>query len=359
MPQLKPYEKYEIVAIGGTKNFLTNVNTEKYIIHTSGAVVLAGNVTITDDGAGLEGMEFPILYNGNVTLGAFTLTIFGYSLTSAQALAGNLELTAYNIGGAYVTTAKTSANSAQIETGDLANLAVTTAKIDNLGVTSGKLAASAVIAGKINAGAIVNADINAAAAVAYTKLALTGTIVNADISAIAVIAVSKLEAMTDGQVIVGLTGAPSTPVIRTLSADSTIANTGALTIAANAVTASKAATSLTDFEIGVDVSFETGSVGGNFSAILPCNCTILSISGTVTFLIEATNNGTVTPNINGVPITGGLTTFTAGDALNQDRSATAITANNTGTTGQELNLVTAKVTAGGTARMTVQCRRTN
>jgi len=41
-------------------------------------------------------------------------------------------------------------------------------------------------------GSIVNADINASAAIAYSKLALTGAIVNADVSASAAIAYSKL-----------------------------------------------------------------------------------------------------------------------------------------------------------------------
>ena len=44
----------------------------------------------------------------------------------------------------------------------------------------------------IGSGVIVNADINASAAIAYSKLALTGSIVNADVSASAAIAYSKL-----------------------------------------------------------------------------------------------------------------------------------------------------------------------
>lgn len=44
----------------------------------------------------------------------------------------------------------------------------------------------------LNAVAIVNADISASAAIAYSKLSLTGSIVNADISASAAIAASKI-----------------------------------------------------------------------------------------------------------------------------------------------------------------------
>ena len=53
--------------------------------------------------------------------------------------------------------------------------------------------AAAIAYSKLNlSGSVVNADINAAAAIAYSKLALTGTIVNADVSAAAAIAYSKL-----------------------------------------------------------------------------------------------------------------------------------------------------------------------
>lgn len=48
---------------------------------------------------------------------------------------------------------------------------------------------------------IANAQIKAAAAIAYSKLNLTGTIVNADVNASAAIAVSKLAAGSSGQVI--------------------------------------------------------------------------------------------------------------------------------------------------------------
>jgi len=58
-------------------------------------------------------------------------------------------------------------------------------------------AAAAIAYSKLNlAGAIVNADIGAAAAIAYSKLNLTGTLVNADVNAAAAIAYSKLNLAT-------------------------------------------------------------------------------------------------------------------------------------------------------------------
>lgn len=54
-------------------------------------------------------------------------------------------------------------------------------------------AAAAIAYSKLNlSGSIVNADVNAAAAIAYSKLNLSGSIVNADVNAAAAIAYSKL-----------------------------------------------------------------------------------------------------------------------------------------------------------------------
>lgn len=64
-------------------------------------------------------------------------------------------------------------------------------------------AAAAIAYSKLNlSGSIVNADINAAAAIAYSKLSLTGSIVNADIGGAAAIAYSKLAALTASRALV-------------------------------------------------------------------------------------------------------------------------------------------------------------
>ena len=78
--------------------------------------------------------------------------------------------------------------------------------ITNAGITS------------IQPGVIVNADVNASAAIAYSKLNLTGMIVNNDISASASIVYSKL-ALTNS--IVGTDINPSAAIVATsLSASS-------------------------------------------------------------------------------------------------------------------------------------------
>lgn len=69
-----------------------------------------------------------------------------------------------------------------------------TADIRSDSITNAMINSAAAIAYSKLAltGSIVNADINASAAIAYSKLALTGSIVNADINASAAIAYSKL-----------------------------------------------------------------------------------------------------------------------------------------------------------------------
>lgn len=64
-------------------------------------------------------------------------------------------------------------------------------------------AAAAIAYSKLNlSGSIVNADVSAAAAIAYSKLALSGSIVNADIAAGAAIAFSKMAPLTVSRALV-------------------------------------------------------------------------------------------------------------------------------------------------------------
>lgn len=74
-------------------------------------------------------------------------------------------------------------------------IATNALQLKALGITNSHISGSAAIAYSKLAltGSIVNADINASAAIAYSKLNLAGSIVNADISASAAIAYSKLD----------------------------------------------------------------------------------------------------------------------------------------------------------------------
>ena len=68
-------------------------------------------------------------------------------------------------------------------------------------------ASAAIAYSKLNlSGSIVNADVNASAAIAYSKLNLSSSIVNADVSASAAIARSKIAAGTADHVVINATG---------------------------------------------------------------------------------------------------------------------------------------------------------
>lgn len=82
-------------------------------------------------------------------------------------------------------------------------------------------------------GNIDNTNISASAAIAYSKLNLSGSIVNADINSSAAIAFSKLASLTDGNILVG--NGSNVPASVAVSGDITIDNTGAVTIANDAV----------------------------------------------------------------------------------------------------------------------------
>ena len=124
-----------------------------------------------------------------------------------------------------VTTAKIT--DANVTAAKLATDSVTTAKIVDSNVTTAKIADSAITSAKIADGTIVNADINSAAAIAYSKLNLTGsitssdivdgTIVNADINSAAAIDKTKISGTA-------ITAGDTGTVTSTMIADGTIVN---------------------------------------------------------------------------------------------------------------------------------------
>jgi hypothetical protein len=81
-----------------------------------------------------------------------------------------------------------------VTTGTTRTITMPDADVDLGNLTNSNISASAAIAySKLNlTGSVVNADISASAAIAYSKLNLSGSIVNADVSASAAIAYSKL-----------------------------------------------------------------------------------------------------------------------------------------------------------------------
>jgi len=131
---------------------------------------------------------------------------------------------------------------------------------------------------------------------------------------------------------------------------------GTSNIIANAVTIGKLETKANKFSITVPVSFESGEQSEN-SIIMPFDGTLTSVRYVVTKAIAATDNGTITPLVNGVATTPANITLTASTVINTTLDTT-ITAGNTFTAGQVIKMTTAKTTAGGKLLLTLSFTRT-
>lgn len=120
-----------------------------------------------------------LTYNGIVVASTSGLAILGTTNQITASLAG---------GGVTLSTPQ---DIAAVSTPTFAGLTLT--------AFSGVVKASA---GVLSASTLVNADVSSSAAIAYSKLALSGSIVNADVNTSAAIAVSKLAALTISRALV-------------------------------------------------------------------------------------------------------------------------------------------------------------
>jgi len=85
---------------GGTVTLLTGTN--KVTQHFIGTVTLSSSYTITAGGFPSNGDRFEIVWSAVCTLGVNSVTIFGISLDSIQALSGNVTVVATYNGSAWI-----------------------------------------------------------------------------------------------------------------------------------------------------------------------------------------------------------------------------------------------------------------
>ncbi len=116
--------------------------------------------------------------------------------------------------------------SAEIIVGSVSNIPTAVAVTGDIGISNAGVTS-------ITAGAIVNADVNASAAIAYSKLDLSGNIVNADISGSAAIAFDKLATLTSANILVGNVSNVATSVA--VTGDIGISNTGVTSISSGVI----------------------------------------------------------------------------------------------------------------------------
>lgn len=220
----------------------------------------------------------------------------------------------------------TSVADLSISTAKIQLLAITTALINDLAVTEGKIGALAVSTEKIQLLAITTALLN--------DLAVT----EGKIGALAV----------------------STSKIQLLAITTALLNDLAVTtgkIADANVTLAKLELKLLIKTRDVPVSFETGEQGDN-KIRFPYACTVTGIYAGVTKALSGTDNATITPKNNaGTTMTGGVVTLTASSAIGTGFTSTP-TANNTFVIGDILTLTGAKTTVAGKSLVTIELVKT-
>ena len=202
MPLSQQLLPIEIPDAGATVTLEGLRTIDLYVIELTQTGTMSGNTSITGDGFTTTGCVYNIEFPGGMTLGAQTCTIFGKALTAQQALTPCRIVARYD-GAAYQTQIYTDwSTSNNVTTAQILADAVVTSKILDANVTWAKL--QALARGSTLRGSATN--IVEALALASGRFPLgDGTDVTAGV----------------------------------MSADATLAGTGALTIANNAITNAK------------------------------------------------------------------------------------------------------------------------
>jgi hypothetical protein len=176
------------------------------------------------------------------------------------------------------------------------------------------------------------------------------------------VTLAKMAGQTDGKVYVGDTALGVVSVA--MSGDATIAKTGALTIANDAITTAKIldanvtpaklSASSNKGQFAVQLEFDEAAKIGVIKYQICSTCTIDGIYATVN-RVPATDTATVIPkNHGGVAMTGGQIDITTALALGNIVSVTP-TVNNTFTAGEQMTLETSKTTAEACTITVVVC----
>lgn len=317
---------------------------------TGAAVAEGDEITNTKMNLKLE-----IIIDADVDAGAAIAWTKTAGLASAHILVGSAGAVAVDVamsGDILIDNAgATSFNGAVIVTGDIAaDAAIAWTQMAALAAanilvgSAGGVATAVAITGDIT---IDNAGLVAIAGLA---------IIDADVNAAAAIAWSKMAALADGHILVGSAGTVPTDVA--MSGDATLINTGAVTIAANAVTIAKVEDALLADTLGPFVmSFETDDYPCVTKLYFNHKVTINKIRSIVFNAIEATNNATIVAANSVGDMANGTVTIDAAAAIDVEDEANPTT-NNVIAADSYIQLTTAKANAGGKVLVTIEYTRT-
>jgi hypothetical protein len=298
----------------------------------AGTVTLVGGLVVSPIGTPTTGQRVVITWNAYVTPSGNPITIFGETVP-AELAARNFvaECLWDGTGGPWVVNILPDFAGVGIVAADrIAANAVTTAKIADDAVTLAKMAGLAK-------GNIIYGD-------------ASGDPASVNLGAV------------DANLVVGDT--TNGVAVVAMSGDATIAKTGALTIANDAITTvkildanvtpAKLSASSNKGQFAVQLEFDEAAKIGVIKYQICSTCTIDGIYATVN-RVPATDTATVIPKNHGmVAMTGGQIDITTALALGNIISVTP-TANNTFTAGEQMTLETSKTTAEACTITVVVC----
>jgi len=164
---------------------------------------------------------------------------------------------------------------------------------------------------------------------------------------------------TSGRILVGN---GTTSVLVAVSGDATLASTGALTIAADAVTPAKVSAEMRKEVIVMPVSWESAFTGNTIKIRLPYACSLTHIHVSVAKAIAGTSDAYITLfNHAGTALAGASLTLGALAIPMSSAAGTVVqstcTGNNTFTAAENLQLKIDKADVGGSAIVTLEVTR--
>lgn len=185
--QILKNKKYDLATAGSTIS--VNLASDVQMLFVSGTRTLSAPFSMVVTGTQVDGKTILVFWDGtSLTTGGNLVNLLGANLTDKQATSKLIILSVYktNIWETRVVNDAKTVN--WVDKGDLKSTAFdgTTIELDG---TNGV---------QLKAGGITNTKVNAAAAIAYSKLALTGSVLNADLAGS--VAWNKMVPLTAGYI---------------------------------------------------------------------------------------------------------------------------------------------------------------
>ncbi|TXG82454.1 MAG: hypothetical protein E6R13_04840 [Spirochaetes bacterium] len=331
MPFLKVQDTIAITSSGGSFSLDVNASTEIYNI--TGAATMISNVTIAPLGTPVLGLTYVFNYKAvlDITTNSTSITIFGQTLTAAQALNSQVIECSYNGTSWDVDIQSSFDNSNIVSTSNIQNNAITSSKIAAGAISTSSLADDSISTVKLQDDAVTTSKID------------DDAVTN-----------DKLNTMTASSVKIG--NASGTPTDLALGNGKIPMGNGTSITAVD-----KGATLVDSYDtLETIVSFEAGEVTAILELYLPYNCTIYKIKASVIKAIAGTDDGTITIVDNFLTTTIATMTIPASSALSTYVTATPNYAYEdiSGINAGKISLTTNKTTPGGKVAITIITKRT-